>query len=165
MRPLQSDASHTLAGIIRRAAAATLWQRLVGRGGRAQSCNHLHDAGQDHMTRAQGATAFQGRAVWVLFNMQVWFHRDWLPAAHRINGDLLIVRTKSKEKEVKNWKYRTHWSLFWPRSLHLDRKGMPDHYINQLTANWTILVILMPFWKMRQPVLPWKCLLKQPGNL
>lgn len=146
MRPSQSDASHTLAGIIRRAAAATLWQRLVGRGGRAQSCNHLHDAGQDHMTRAQGATAFQGRAVWVLFNMQVWFHRDWLPAAHRINGNLLIVRTKHKEKEVKNWKYRTHCSLFWPRRLHLDRKGMSDHCINQLTANWTTLVMLMPFW-------------------
>lgn len=30
MRPLQSDATSTLAGIIRRAAAATLWQRLVG---------------------------------------------------------------------------------------------------------------------------------------
>lgn len=102
MRPLQSDVTTTLAGIIRRAAAATLWQRLVGRGGRTQSCNHLHDAGQDHMTRAQGATAFQGRAVWVLFNMQVWFHRDWLPATHRINGDLLIVRTKHKEKDIKN---------------------------------------------------------------
>lgn len=54
------------------------------------------------MTRAQGATAFQGRAVWVLFNMQVWFHRDRLPAAHRINGDLLIVRTKQGENSLRS---------------------------------------------------------------
>lgn len=44
------------------------------------------------MTRAEGPAALQHRTVRLLLHMDVRLHRDRLPAAHRVDGDLLVLR-------------------------------------------------------------------------
>lgn len=49
------------------------------------------------MTGAERTAALQHGAVGLLLHMDVGFNRDRLPAAHRIDGYLLILRAEEGE--------------------------------------------------------------------
>lgn len=49
------------------------------------------------MTRADCSATFQDRTIRLLLNVDVWFDGHRSPAAHRVYGDLLIVRTEGEE--------------------------------------------------------------------
>lgn len=43
------------------------------------------------MTGTECPTALQDGTIRLLFDMEVWFYRNWFPAADWVNGDLLIL--------------------------------------------------------------------------
>lgn len=43
------------------------------------------------MTRADGPAALEDWAVGLLLDVDVWFDRHGSPAAHGVDGDLLVV--------------------------------------------------------------------------
>lgn len=71
--------------------SAPCCQTVVRRCRRPECRNHLHYVGQHHVARTDGAAAFQDRTVGLLLYVQVRFDRNRPPAAHGIDGDLLVV--------------------------------------------------------------------------
>lgn len=73
---------------------ASCCQTLVRRQRRPQSSDHFHHVGQDHVTGADCAAAFEDGTVRLLLYVQVWFDGYRPPTTQRVYGDLLVVRTE-----------------------------------------------------------------------
>lgn len=69
------------------------------------------------MTRTERPAALQDRAVGLLLHMQVRLHGDRLPAADRVDGDLLVLR--AADGEEKNDETRRQTALYVPTEKRL----------------------------------------------
>lgn len=99
-----------MAGVIAVATAGRRWLKGHKWGWTgSQGSDHLHDIGHHHVGGAHGAAALQHGAVRLLLDVNVGLDGHWLPAARRVDGDLLIIgagqgdrrgRSGEKLKEV-----------------------------------------------------------------
>lgn len=107
-------------------------QTLVGGRRRAQSGDHFHHVRQHHVTRADRSAAFQHRAVGLLLYVQVRFDGHRPPTAHRVDGDLLVVRAESRDEGLLGVKRRDEHMKSRQKHLLLDVDKNPEHVLVHL---------------------------------
>lgn len=90
-----------MAGVVAAAAAAANGWGLQGykwSWPRAEGGYHLHDVWHHHVGGAHGAAALQHGAIRLLLDVYVRFDGYRLPAARRVDGDLLIIGAGQEAK-------------------------------------------------------------------